>query len=137
MKKILSFIICLCVLLCVSACGNNDYIGIDKAKQTVVDDIGAAIDDVKFAINDLITDDNGDYYKIHFSKDGTEYVYEVDAMTGEILNKNSTSGTTSNENMMNNTDTTSQSVSMDKSDYLLDNNDSTSKNDKTDKTTSM
>ena len=136
MKKILSFIICLCLLLCLSACGGKDYIGIDKAKQTVVDDIGAAIEDVKFAINDLITDGNGDYYKLHFSKDGTEYVYEVDAMTGEILNKNSTSGTNQTDNTTN-IETSSESLSMDKSDYLLDNNDSssTSKNQTT--TTSM
>ncbi len=94
MRKFISFLICFVVLLTVASCGAMDYIGIDKAKQTVVDDIGAAIDDVKFAFNDLITDENGDYYRLKFSKNGVDYVYEVDAMTGEILNKTSESNTT-------------------------------------------
>lgn len=136
MKKILSFIICLCILLVLSSCGKGDYIGIDKAKDTVVKDIGAAIDDVKFAVNDLITDDNGDYYELHFTKDGTEYVYEVDAMTGEILNKNSNSNTNQTDNITNN-ETSKETISMEASDYMLDNNDSSSTSNSTNSSTSM
>lgn len=111
MKKIISLIICFVICLSFAACGKNNYIGIDKAKQTVVDDIGAALSDVEFAVNDLVTDNNGDYYKIHFTKDGTEYIYKVDAMTGKIIDKssnfsdtddNSDVTTTNNNNNTNN-----------------------------------
>ena len=68
MKKIISLIICFVICLSFAACGKNNYIRIDKAKQTVVDDIGAAFSDVEFAVNDLVTDNNGDYYKIHLQK---------------------------------------------------------------------
>ena len=113
MKKIVSILICLVMLLFVASCSSNKYIGIDKAKQTVVDDIGAAIEDVEFAVNDLITDANGDYYKIHFTKDGKEYIYKVDAMTGKIINRSS--------NTDNADDSTMQSTS--NTDNLLNNND--------------
>lgn len=89
MKKIISLFICLVICISFASCGRKDYVGIDKAKQTVVDDIGAALEDIVFAVDDLITDDKGDYYKLHFTKDGTEYVYKVDAMTGKIIDKSS------------------------------------------------
>ena len=116
MKKIISLIICFVICLSFAACGKNNYIGIDKAKQTVVDDIGAALSDVEFAVNDLVTDNNGDYYKIHFTKDGTEYIYKVDAMTGEIIDKSSNfndtddnSDVTTTNNDTNNTNNTNNS----------------------------
>lgn len=135
MKKIISLIICFVICMSFAACGNNDYVGIDKAKQTVVDDIGAALEDVEFAINDLITDDNGDYYKLHFTKDGTEYVYKVDAMTGKIIDKSSTFNDTDDNSDV----TTSGYNSSDmtnNSDNLLDNNDVTDNNLNSSSTTS-
>lgn len=126
MKKIISLIICFIICVSFASCGKNDYVGIDKAKQTVVDDIGAAIEDVEFAINDLITDDNGDYYKLHFTKDGTEYVYKVDAMTGKIIDKSSTfNDSDDNSDVTTNNVDNSVTNSMDNSDNLLDNNDET------------
>ena len=108
MKKIISLFICLVICISFASCGRKDYVGIDKAKQTVVDDIGAALEDIVFAVDDLITDDNGDYYKLHFTKDGTEYVYKVDAMTGKIIDKsskvNETEGKSSETTSMINTD---------------------------------
>lgn len=119
MKKIISLIICFVMCLSFAACGKNNYIGIDKAKQTVVDDIGATLTDVEFAVNDLVTDNNGDYYRLHFTKDGTDYVYKVDAMTGKIIDKSSTSnGAEDNSNAVG-----------DNTDNLLDNNDNTVNNE--------
>ncbi len=120
MKKIISLIICFVMCMSFAACGKGDYIGIDKAKQTVVDDIGAALADVEFAVNDLITDDNGDYYKLHFTKDGTEYVYKVDAMTGKIIDKSSTSNDT-DDNSDVTTNETNMSNATDNSDNMLGN----------------
>ena len=120
MKKIISLIICFVMCVSFAACGKNNYIGIDKAKQTVVDDIGAALADVEFAVNDLVTDNNGDYYRLHFTKDGTNYVYKVDAMTGKIIDKSSTTnGADDNSNSTATRDTT---------DNLLDNNDNSGNN---------
>lgn len=131
MKKIISYIICFVMLLSFASCGNNDYVGVDKAKQTVVDDIGAALEDVEFAVNDLIKDGNGDYYDMKFTKDGTEYRYKVDAVNGKILEKTSDTPTdednsetvgnaeigeggtmessSNNDNMLDNDDTTENS----------------------------
>lgn len=91
MKKIISYIMCFTILLTFAACGNNDYIGVDKAKQSVVDDIDAALKDVEFAANDLIEDANGNYYDMKFTKDGVEYHYKIDAMNGNIIEKSSSS----------------------------------------------
>ena len=52
MKKIILFFVSLILVLCFVSCGVNDYVGIDKAKQTVVDDIGATIDEVEFALSE-------------------------------------------------------------------------------------
>ena len=69
MKRLVSILITLILVLSFASCGSGKYIGIDKAKQTVVDDVGAAIEEVKFAFNDLVTDAKGDYYRIKFNID--------------------------------------------------------------------
>lgn len=128
MKKIISFIICFIMLMSFSACGQKDYVGVDKAKQTVVDDIGAAVEDVEFALNDLITDNNGDYYDMRFTKDGKEYRYKVDALTGKIIEKNSTSDNNNNNNSNATTNNADSGIIDDVTDNLLDNNDNNNNN---------
>lgn len=128
MKKIISYIICFIMLLTFASCGNNDYIGVDKAKQTVVDDIGAAVEDVEFALNDLVNDKNGDYYHMRFTKDGTEYIYKVDAVNGNIIEKKSNyTDNDDNSNGVNNQDNTDNSGITDNSNNstnaIIDNND--------------
>ena len=125
MKKIISLIICFVFMLSLASCGGKDYVGVDKAKQTVVDDIGAAIEDVEFAVNDLVTDDNGDYYKIHFTKDGKKYQYKVDAMTGEIIDKNSSFDDTDDNSDVTTTDNNDMSNG---TDTIINNNDNTDNN---------
>lgn len=87
MKKIISYLFCFIIMLSFASCGKEDYIGLDKAKDTVVSDIGAVIGDVEFAVNELVNDDSGDYYHLKFKKDGKMYTYKVDAMSGEIIEK--------------------------------------------------
>ncbi len=89
MKKIISYLFCFIMMLTFASCGNDAYIGMDKAKDTVVSDIGAIVDDVEFAANELVNDDNGDYYYMKFKKDGKLYTYKVDAVSGDIIEKNS------------------------------------------------
>lgn len=142
MKRFVSILITLVLVLSFAACGNNKYVGIDKAKQTVADDIGAVLEDIEFAFNDLITDAKGDYYRLKFNKDGVDYIYEIDAMTGKILNKNSTGNkdeemTSTSDSVVADNGNTESRTSANNSDNLLNNNDDTMMNESVTSTTSM
>ena len=141
MKRLVSILITLILVLSFASCGSGKYIGIDKAKQTVVDDVGAAIEEVKFAFNDLVTDAKGDYYRIKFNKDGIDYVYDVDAMTGKIINKSSNTNNdetmSSTNNVVDDNVVTESRTSANNSDNLLNNNDDTMMNESVTSTTSM
>lgn len=90
MKKIISLIICLILTVFMVSCGAKDYIEISKVKETVAKDVGAAVNDIKFISHDLVTEDsNGEYYDVKFNYDGTEYSYKVDALSGNIIEKDS------------------------------------------------
>ena len=125
MKKIISYFVCFLVLLTFASCGNNDYVGVDKAKQSVVDDIGAALEDVEFAANDLIEDASGNYYDIRFTKDGTEYHYKVDAMDGKILEKSSSSNDEAENETVNNNEVSQSQPDSSSSNSVLDNEETT------------
>lgn len=125
MKKIISYIFCFLILLSFASCGNNDYVGVDKAKQSVVDDIGAALEDVEFAANDLIEDASGNYYDMKFTKDGTEYHYKVDAMNGKILEKSSSSNDETENETVNNNEVNQSQPDSSSSNSVLDNEEST------------
>lgn len=87
MKKLISYLFCFIILLSFASCGSEDYIGLDKAKDAVVSDIGAIVDDVEFTVNELVNNDDGDYYHLKFKKDDKMYTYKVDAVSGEIIEK--------------------------------------------------
>ncbi len=90
MKKIISVIICLILAICMVSCGGKNYIEVSKVKETVAKDVGAAVNDIEFIAHDLVTEDkNGEYYDVKFKYDGTEYTYKVDAMSGNIIEKDS------------------------------------------------
>lgn len=90
MRKIISVIICLILAVCMVSCGAKDYIEVSKVKETVAKDVGAAVNDIEFIAHDLVTEDsNGEYYDVKFKYDGTEYTYKVDAMSGNIIEKDS------------------------------------------------
>lgn len=66
--------------------GNSgSYIGIDNAKSIAVSHAGFSVSDVSFSKAKLDKDDGQTVYEIEFYKDGYEYEYKIDAVTGSIL----------------------------------------------------
>jgi uncharacterized membrane protein YkoI len=65
----------------------NDYIGTAKAKEIALEDAGLKSADVKFVRTKLEFDDGIYEYDVEFYKGTTEYDYSVDALTGDILEK--------------------------------------------------
>ncbi len=66
--------------------GNSgSYIGLDNAKSIAVSHAGFSVADVSFSKAKLDRDDGQIVYEIEFYKDGFEYEYKIDAVTGSIL----------------------------------------------------
>lgn len=59
----------------------------DKAKQIAVKDAGLKKSDVNFIKVEFSIDDGVKYYEVDFYADGVEYDYEIDALTGAILKR--------------------------------------------------
>lgn len=64
----------------------NNYITLDQAKKTALDHAGLSENEVKFSSAKLENDDGIYEYEIEFYKEPVEYEYEIDAVTGEIIN---------------------------------------------------
>lgn len=65
-----------------------NYIGEEKAKEIALNDIGFSADEVSYIYANLdYEDDYGlvPYYDVSFKKDRTEYEYEIDAVSGDII----------------------------------------------------
>ena len=60
---------------------SNGYIGLDKAKELVLAQLG--LDEAQFTEKDYELDDG--VYELEFTANGTEYDFEVDAVTGKIM----------------------------------------------------
>lgn len=117
MKKLISYLFCFIILLSFASCGSEDYIGLDKAKDAVVSDIGAIVDDVEFTVNELVNNDDGDYYHLKFKKDDKLYTYKVDAVSGEIIEKDYEDDYDDNST----TESTGEDMLEDLTDAILDN----------------
>ena len=65
----------------------SDYISREKAMEIALADAGTAESSVRFVRSDLDRDDGRMIYDVEFYDDGTEYDYEIDAYTGDILSK--------------------------------------------------
>ena len=63
----------------------NNHISVDQAKQTALDHAGLSENEVKFSSAKLEKNDGKYEYDIEFYKENTEYEYEIDAVTGEII----------------------------------------------------
>ena len=63
-----------------------NHISVDQAKKTALDHAGLSESEVRFSSAKLENDDGKYEYDIEFYKDQTEYEYEIDAITGEIIN---------------------------------------------------
>lgn len=64
---------------------SDEYIGEEAAKQTALSHAGLDENSVTFVRTQLDWDDGRWKYEVEFYKDNTEYDYDVDALTGEVL----------------------------------------------------
>ena len=64
---------------------NNDYIGVDHAKEIALNHAQLNESDVQFAKAKLENDDGGAEYEIEFYSGSTEYDYTIDAISGNII----------------------------------------------------
>ena len=64
---------------------NAAYIGVDRAKNIAVSHAGVALADAAFQKAKLENDDGRAEYEIEFFKDGIEYDYTIDAVSGTVL----------------------------------------------------
>ncbi|MCM1286024.1 MAG: PepSY domain-containing protein [Acetobacter sp.] len=65
------------------------YIGVDSAKKIALDNSGLSSGDVIFTKAKLERDDGIYIYEIEFETSTTEYEYEINAITGNIIDKSS------------------------------------------------
>ena len=78
------------MLVLLSGCASGQqstlkYIGADTAKAYALEAAGLTAEQVKFSGTDMGSENGMDYYEVEFSANGSEYEYEVDALTGVIL----------------------------------------------------
>jgi len=64
---------------------NNNYIGISKAKSIALNHAKLSSSEVTFKKAKLDEEDNVMIYEIEFEKGHTEYEYEINALTGNII----------------------------------------------------
>lgn len=72
---------------CSSQATTTDPIDMDAAKAVALDDAGVSGADVSFTAADLKQDDDLEYYKVNFTADGITYEYDIDALTGTIIER--------------------------------------------------
>lgn len=76
-------------VLLISGCGREQsrmsYIGIEEAKQLALQEAGFSESEVKFTEADLSSRNGTDYYEVDFTAAGEDYEYEIDALTGVII----------------------------------------------------
>lgn len=65
--------------------GNGEYIGEARAKDIALENAGVSESQVTFTKTKLDYDDGIAEYEIEFVSDDTEYEYEIDAVSGQIL----------------------------------------------------
>lgn len=66
---------------------NNNYIGEEKAKQIALSDAGVIESNAQRLNVNFDFDDGRGEYEVDFNVGMTEYDYEIDAVTGVILDK--------------------------------------------------
>lgn len=68
-----------------SSAADNKYISVDRAKQIALQDAGLEEEEVIFTAAKFEDDDGRKEYDIEFYCGSLEYEYEIDAMTGRII----------------------------------------------------
>lgn len=62
-----------------------EYIGADSAKAAAVEAAGVPMNQAAFSGVDMGTREGLDYYHVEFTADGQTYRYDVDALTGTVI----------------------------------------------------
>lgn len=65
--------------------GSGEYIGEAAAQETALNHAGVTAENATFVHTSLDHDDGRWQYEVEFYANGTEYDYDIDALTGEIL----------------------------------------------------
>lgn len=91
MKKTFTIAISAAALtLALAACGSSptkspDYVGLDAAKNAALADAGVSTSNATFTTAELDDKDGTAYYELKFTDGTTEYEYDVDALTGVVI----------------------------------------------------
>lgn len=107
MKKTLIFCT-LCLALLLSGCAQTQdqmtYIGAEKAKQLALEASGLTAAGVETMTTDLNTRNGTDYYQVDFTADGQSYQYDIDALTGVVIEARSPSAAASSDSQASSAD---------------------------------
>ena len=76
-----------------TAGGQAEYIGIDAAKAVALEAAGVAEDDAVFSTAGLDKRNGMDYYAVDFTAGGQSYEYDIDAVTGVVIDSSGGGGT--------------------------------------------
>ena len=76
-----------------TAGGQAEYIGIDAAEAVALESAGVAEDDAVFSTAGLDKRNGMDYYAVDFTAGGQSYEYDIDAVTGVVIDSSSGGGT--------------------------------------------
>ena len=97
-------IVCIAGLfvLLVSGCASQQqsqmkYIGAAKAKSLALEASGVSASQAEFSTADLSDRDGQDYYRIEFTALGEDYYYDIDALTGVIIDAKVPAGSVKNQ----------------------------------------
>ena len=62
-----------------------DYIGIDAAQEAALEAAGVSADQADFSVSGLDSHDGIFYYEVKFTSGDKEYEYDIDALTGVVI----------------------------------------------------
>lgn len=85
----------LCLLSgCASQESKMEYIGATKAKNTALEASGMEASQAEFTSVDMSQRSGKDYYRVEFTALGEDYAYEIDALTGVVIDAKVPTGST-------------------------------------------
>ena len=78
---------------CSQQTAQADPIGIDAAKAAALEDAGVSADAVTYTTAGLDRKNGTEYYAVDFTAGGQTYEYDIDAITGVVIEKKVPGGT--------------------------------------------
>jgi len=79
---------------CASQESKMEYIGATKAKNTALEASGMEASQAEFTSVDMSQRSGKDYYRVEFTALGEDYAYEIDALTGVVIDAKVPTGST-------------------------------------------